>query len=108
LRLTPTEMDRLTLFSAAELARRRKAKGLRLTHPEAVALICDEMHEAARAGGSYEEVQTAGRSQLTTSDVLDGVPELVGSVRVECLFDDGMRLVTVSNPIAADEANGAT
>lgn len=106
MRLTPTEMDRLTLFSAAELSRRRKAKGLRLTHPEAVALICDEMHEAARAGGSYEEVQAAARSQLTMSGVLDGVPELVGSVRVECLFDDGMRLVTVSNPIAPDEAKG--
>ena len=78
MRLTPTELDRLTIFTAAELARRRRAKGWRLTYPEALALICDEMHEAARGGASYEEVVAAARSVLTEDDVLEGVADLVG------------------------------
>jgi urease subunit gamma/beta len=98
-RLTPTEADRLTVFVAAELARRRRARGLRLNHPEAVALVTDAMHEAARDGASYDEVMAVGASALTTDEVLDGVPDLVGTLRVECLFDDGMRLLHLERPI---------
>ncbi len=99
MRLTPTELDRLTIFTAAELARRRRAKGWKLSHPEALAIICDEMHEAARGGASYEEVERVGQSALTVDDVLDGVPELVGTVKIECLFGDGMRVLHVERPI---------
>ena len=99
MRLTPIEMDRLTIFTAAELARRRRARGLRLTHPEALAMICDEMHEAARSGASYEEVMDAGQKTLTQDDVLDGVPELIGSIKIECLFGDGTRVLHVEHPI---------
>ena len=97
--LTPTELDRLTIFTAAELARRRRAKGWKLTHPEALAIICDEMHEAARGGASYGEVVRVGQSVLTADDVLDGVPELVATVKIECLFGDGMRILHVEGPI---------
>ena len=97
--LTPTELERLTIFTAAELARRRRAKGWKLTHPEALALICDEMHEAARGGASYEEVQRVAQGVLTVDDVLDGVSELVGTVKIECLFGDGMRVLHVERPI---------
>jgi urease subunit gamma/beta len=99
MRLTPTELDRLTIFTAAELARRRRAKGWKLTHPEALAIICDEMHEAARGGASYADVERVGRSVLTEDDVLDGVPELVGTVKIECLFGDGMRILHVERAI---------
>jgi urease subunit gamma/beta len=99
MRLTPTELDRLTIFTAAELARRRRAKGWKLTHPEALALICDEMHEAARGGASYEEVVRVARSVLTEADVLPGVAALVGAVKIECLFGDGMRVLHVDQPI---------
>jgi urease gamma subunit len=97
--LTPTEMDRLTIFTAAELARRRRAKGWKLTHPEALAIICDEMHEAARGGATYDEVIDTARRALTADDVLDGVPELIGTVKIECLFGDGMRVLHVERPI---------
>ena len=97
--LTPTEMDRLTIFTAAELARRRRARGWKLNHPEALALICDEMHEAARGGASYEEVARIGAGVLSTDDVLDGVAELVGTVKLECLFADGMRVLHVERAI---------
>jgi urease gamma subunit len=100
MRLTPTELDRLTIFTAAELARRRRAKGWRLTHPEALALLCDEMHEAARGGASYEEVVAVARGLLTEDDVLDGVADLVGTVKLECLFGDGLRVLHVERPIA--------
>lgn len=101
MRLTPTEMDRLTIFSAAELARRRRAKGLKLTYPEALALLCDEMHEAAREGASYEVVVQTGQSMLTEDDVLEGVAELIGTIKLECLFGDGMRVLHVEHPIAS-------
>src|SRR5439155_19585109 len=97
--LTPIEMDRLTIFTAAELARRRRARGWKLTHPEAMAIICDEMHEAARGGASYEEVARVGVNVLTTDDVLDGVPSLIGAIKIECLFGDGMRVLHVEQPI---------
>ncbi len=103
--LTPIEMDRLTIFTAAELARRRRARGLRLTHPEALAIICDAMHEAARDGASYENVMAVGQNTLTEDDVLDGVPELIGSIKIECLFGDGMRVLHVDHPIGASLAS---
>ena len=104
MRLTPVEIDRLTIFTAAELARRRRGRGWRLTHPEALAIICDEMHEAARGGASYDEVVAAGRGALTEDEVLDGVPELIGTVKIECLFGDGMRVLHVERPIAPAKA----
>jgi urease gamma subunit len=104
MRLTPTELDRLTIFTAAELARRRRAKGWPLNHPEALAIICDEMHEAARGGATYVEVTEAGASAVTVSEVMDGVPDLVPLVRIECLFDDGARVVAVENPIRPAKA----
>ncbi|MGQ4809234.1 Urease subunit gamma [Candidatus Entotheonellaceae bacterium PAL068K] len=99
MRLTPTELDRLTIFTVAELARRRRAKGWQLTHPEALAIICDEMHEAARGGASYEEVMRVGQSTLTADDVLEGVADLIGTINLECLFGDGMRVLRVEQPI---------
>ena len=99
MRLTPTEIDRLTLFTAAELARRRRGRGWRLNHPEALALICDEMHEAARGGASYDDVVAVGSGLLREDEVLDGVAELLGTIRIECLFGDGSRVVAVERPI---------
>jgi urease gamma subunit len=99
MRLTPTEMDRLLIFTAAELARRRRAKKWPLTHPEALALICDEMHEAARGGASYDEVMAVATSTLTADEVLEGVPELLGTIKVECMFGDGVRILHVERPI---------
>jgi urease gamma subunit len=99
MRLTPKELDRLTIFSAAELARRRRARGLKLNHPEAVALICDEVLEEARAGRSYQEVLDHGQAVLSRSDVLDGVPELLPLLQVEAVFEDGTKLLTLQQPI---------
>jgi urease subunit gamma/beta len=107
MRLTPTEMDRLTIFTAAELARRRRAKGWPLTYPEALALICDEMHEAARGGASYEEVVQVGQSTLTAAEVLDGVAELIGTIKIECLFGDGMRVLHVEHPIGPGQGGAS-
>jgi urease subunit gamma/beta len=98
-KLTPLEKERLWLFLAAELARKRRASGLRLNHPEAVALICDEVIEAARAGKSYDEARAAGYAALGEDDVLDGVADLVDRVQVEGLFDDGTQLVTLYFPV---------
>jgi urease subunit gamma/beta len=98
-KLTPLEKERLWLFLAAELARKRRAAGLKLNHPEAVALICDEVIEAARRGRSYDEARDAGNAVLGEDDVLDGVADLVDRVQVEGLFDDGTQLVTLYYPI---------
>jgi urease subunit gamma/beta len=98
-RLTPTERDRLLLFTAAELARARRARGLRLNVPEATALIADTVCEAARDGARLAEAIAAGRSVLGPDDVLAGVAEVVGTVEVEAVFDDGTRLVVVPDPI---------
>ena len=99
MRLTPREMDVLTIFTAAELARRRRAKGLKLNYPESIALICDELLEAAREGKSYEEVQEQATRVLTREDVMDGVPELIDAVRLEVGFTDGTKLIHVRNPV---------
>ncbi|MGW5676194.1 urease subunit gamma [Streptomyces sp. NPDC003860] len=100
MRLTPTERDRLLLFSAAELARARRARGLRLNVPEATALIADTVCEAARDGRRLAEAVDAARSVLGPDDVLPGVADVVTEVHVEAVFDDGSRLAVVSDPIA--------
>ena len=99
MRLTAKEMDRLTIFTAAELARRRRDRGLKLNYPEAVALICDELLEDGREGKSYEEVLNHAVTILTRDDVLDGVPDLVAPLRLEVTFDDGNKLIYVEDPI---------
>ncbi|OGO54470.1 MAG: urease subunit gamma [Chloroflexi bacterium RBG_16_72_14] len=99
MRLIPWEEERLQVFAAAELARRHRAAGLRLNHPEAVALICDAMLEAARAGASYTEVEAAGRAAVAPEDVLDGVRELLDEVRIEVLLGDGARVIALVDPL---------
>jgi urease subunit gamma/beta len=103
MRLTPVEQERLWLFLAAELARKRRAAGLKLNHPEAVALICDELIEAARAGAGYDEVRALGHRVLSEDDVLDGVADLVDRVQVEPLFEDGSQLITLFFPVKTAE-----
>jgi urease subunit gamma/beta len=109
MRLTAWEEERLLIFTAAELARRHRDAGLRLNHPEAVAIACDAMLEAARAGWSYPEVEAAGRSAVTIDQLMPGVAGLVDEVRLEVLFGDGPRLVVLIQPFggAGDEAPGA-
>lgn len=105
MRLTPTERDRLLLFGAAELARSRKARGLRLNVPEATALIADTVCEAARDGKRLAEAIEAARSALGPDDVLPGVADVVTEVHVEAVFDDGSRLAVVSDPIGGAEGS---
>jgi urease subunit gamma/beta len=102
MRLLPREQERLLLFLAAELARRRRARGLRLTQAEAAALVADEVCEAARDGRSYAEAEAHGYAVLGPQDVLDGVAALVPRVEVEALFGDGSRLVVLHDPIGRD------
>ncbi|MEU5655706.1 urease subunit gamma [Streptomyces sp. NPDC047737] len=99
MRLTPTERDRLLLFGAAELARARRARGLRLNVPEATALIADTVCEAARDGRRLAEAIEAARAVLGPDDVLPGVADVVTEVQVEAVFDDGSRLAVVSRPL---------
>jgi len=103
-RLTPWEEERLLLFAAAELARRHRAAGIALNAPEAVALICDAMLEAARAGGSYAEVEAAGLAAVSPEQVMDGVRELVDDVRLEVLLEDGARLIVLVDPLGRGAA----
>ena len=112
MRLTPWEDERLLIFSAAELARRHRAAGIALNAPEAIALICDAMLEAARAGASYAEVEAAGLAAVAPSEVLPGVRELVDDVRLEVLLGDGARLIVLVDPLGrgappADDGPGA-
>ncbi|MBF6353388.1 urease subunit gamma [Nocardia higoensis] len=100
MRLSPHEQERLLLSYAAELARRRKARGLALNHPEAVAIITDHVLEGARDGRTVAELMSSGRTVLTRADVMDGVPEMIHDVQVEATFPDGTKLVTVHQPIA--------
>ncbi len=99
MRLLPWEEERLQLFAAAELARRHRAAGIPLNHPEVVALICDAMLEAARGGASYAEVEAAGRSAVEPVEAMDGVRELVGEVRLEVLLGDGTRVIALRDPL---------
>lgn len=96
--LSPVEEDRLLTFLAAELARRSLSRGLRLNAPEAIALASDEMHMAARAGGTFEEVREAGRRAVPPDALLPGVAGLVDEVRVEVLLEEGTRLVVLHQP----------
>lgn len=97
--LTPREIDKLYIFMIAEVARRRKARGLKLNYVEAVALIADHIVEGARDGKSVSELMSSGRKVLTRDDVLSGVPELIKTVQTEATFEDGTKLVTVHDPI---------
>ena len=97
--LTPREIDKLLILSMAEVARRRKDSGLRLNHPEAVAVISAESLECARAGHTVEEVMNKASKVLTRDDVMEGVADMIHSVQVEAVFTDGSRLVTIHNPI---------
>jgi urease subunit gamma/beta len=106
MRLTPTERDRLLLFSAAQLARARRARGLLLNVPEATALIADTVCEAARDGLRLAEAIEAGSSVLSAAEVMPGVPDVVTEVQVEAVFEDGTRLAIVSQPFRGASLGG--
>jgi len=97
--LTPREKDKLLLFTAALLAERRKARGLKLNYPEAIAFISMEIIEGARDGKTVAELMSYGRTLLTREDVMDGIAEMIHEVQVEATFPDGTKLVTVHDPI---------
>jgi urease subunit gamma len=97
--LTPREKDKLLIFTAALLAERRKARGLKLNYPEAVAYITAAILEGARDGRTVAELMSHGATLLTREDVMDGVPEMIHEVQAEATFPDGTRLVTVHQPI---------
>ena len=97
--LTPTETERLLIFSAAELARKRRARGRKLNHPEAIALICDEILEGARDGRSVADMISFGATILNSDDVMPGVADMMPMIQVEGMFPDGTKLVTVHDPI---------
>ncbi|MGH8069018.1 MAG: urease subunit gamma [Candidatus Entotheonellia bacterium] len=99
MRLTPRELERLQLFSAAELARKRRARGVKLNYPEAVALICDEIIEVARDGKTMAEAMEVAMTVLRRADVMDGVAAMLDKLQVEAMFTDGMKLVTLYDPI---------
>ena len=107
MRLTAWEEERLLIFSAAELARRHRASGLLLNAPEAIALMCDAMLEAARADRSYAEVEAAGLAAVAPEEVLPGVRELIDDVRIEVLLRDGVRLIVLVDPLGRGTAPAA-
>ncbi|CAM3903625.1 urease subunit gamma [Paracidovorax anthurii] len=97
--LTPREKDKLLLFTAALLAERRRARGLKLNYPESVALISAAVMEGARDGKTVAQLMSEGRAVLTRDDVMEGVPEMIPDIQVEATFPDGTKLVTVHQPI---------
>jgi urease subunit gamma len=97
--LTPREKDKLLLFTAALLAERRRARGLKLNHPEAIALISAAIMEGARDGRTVAELMSEGRTILSRDEVMEGVAEMIDEVQVEATFPDGTKLVTVHQPI---------
>jgi urease subunit gamma len=97
--LTPREKDKLLIFTAALLAERRKARGLKLNHPEAVALITAAILEGARDGKTVAQLMSEGKTVLGRADVMEGVPEMIHDIQVEATFPDGTKLVTVHQPI---------
>jgi urease subunit gamma len=97
--LSPQERDKLLIFVAAQVARQRKQRGLKLNVPEAIAFITADLMEMARDGKSVAEIMSAGREILTRADVMEGVPEMIGMIQVEPTFPDGSKLVTVHQPI---------
>ena len=106
MRLTPTEEERLRVFTAAELARRTLQRGLQLSAPEAVALVCDEMHQAARSGASFEAVAANGKAALAPNQVLPGVANVVPEIRVEVLLEEGSRLIVIRDPFGPADPDG--
>ncbi len=98
--LTPREKDKLLIFTAALLAERRMARGLKLNYPEAVALISAFVMEGAREGRTVAQLMSEGRSVLTRNDVMEGIPEMIPDIQIEATFLDGTKLVTVHEPIA--------
>ena len=98
--LSPREKDKLLLFTAALLAERRKARGLKLNYPEAIALISAAVLEGARDGRTVAELMSYGATILTRDDVMEGIPEMIPEVQVEATFPDGTKLVTVHHPIS--------
>ena len=99
MQLTPREKDKLLIAMAADVARRRKARGVKLYHPEAIALISDAVVEGAREGHSVAEMMQLGATILTRNDCMEGIPEMIPEVQVEATFPDGTKLVTVHKPI---------
>lgn len=97
--LTPREIDKLYIFVAAELARKRKARGLKLNYPEAIALISDHVLEGARDGKSVSDLMSSGKKVLTKDDVLPGITDMIHTVQIEATFEDGTKLVTIHDPI---------
>ena len=97
--LTPREQEKLLIFTAAEVARRRRGRGLKLNHPEAIALITAEILEGIRDGRTVSQLMEAGRSVLSRGDVMEGVPEMIDDVQIEGTFPDGTKLVTIHSPI---------
>jgi len=97
--LTPREQVKLLIFTAAEVARRRRSRGLKLNHPEALALLTAEILEGIRDGRTVSQLMEAGRSVLGRGDVMEGVPEMIDEVQVEGTFPDGTKLVTIHHPI---------
>jgi urease subunit gamma len=97
--LTPREQEKLLIFTAAEVARRRRARGLKLNHPEALAIITAEILEGIRDGRTVAQLMEAGQHVLTRKDVMEGVPEMIDEIQVEGTFPDGTKLVTVHQPI---------
>ena len=98
--LTPREKDKLLIFTAALLAERRKARGLKLNYPEALAYISAAVMEGARDGKSVAELMSSGRTLLSRDDVMEGIPEMIADIQIEATFPDGTKLVTVHQPIA--------
>ena len=105
--LTPTEQERLTIFTAAQLAREHKRRGIKLSHPEAIAYICDELLMCAREGRPLKDLMGYGAEILTSDDVMPGVPELIPVIHVEAVFPDGTKLITVHQPIRPGTAESA-
>ena len=101
MKLTPKEMEKLMLHTAGELAKQRKARGLKLNYTEAVALISSELMEFARDGKLVTELMELGRKILSADDVMEGVPEMIHEIQIEATFKDGTKLVTVHDPIIA-------
>ncbi|MBI3628221.1 MAG: urease subunit gamma [Candidatus Rokubacteria bacterium] len=97
--LTPREQEKLLIFTAAEVARKRRARGLKLNHPEALALITADILEGIREGKSVANLMKAGLHILTRDDVMEGVPEMLDEIQVEGTFPDGTKLVTIHHPI---------
>ena len=99
MRLTEREIDKLLIFTAADVARRRRGRGLKLNHPEAIALITAEVLEGIRDGRTVSELMAAGLTILRRDDVMEGVPEMIDEVQIEGTFPDGTKLVTIHHPI---------